>query len=235
MNRVKQVILLAGGRGTRMRELTESLPKPMVPIGGKPVLEHLIDIFNLFGNFEFLICTGYMGDRIKNHFKKNKNVKVVDTGLDTPTGGRLLNISEYLEDNFILTYGDGLANVNIDQLLKFHFEQDNIGTLTSTNPTSKFGLIEFDEKLNVTKFIEKPKLTNSFVNIGFMVFQNQFIDYLKPDTPLETYPLVRLAEDKELRTFLHNGYFEPMDTYREYLNLNSLWEKGEKPWLNYDN
>ena len=234
MNKVKQVVLLAGGRGTRMRELTESLPKPLVPIGGKPVLEHLIEIFSLFGKFEFLICTGYMGNKIEDHFKNKKNVKVIDTGLDTPTGGRLLNVAEHLEDNFIVTYGDGLANVDINKLIKFHFEHNDIGTLTSTNPTSKFGLIEFDENHSVTKFVEKPKLINDFVNIGFMVFQNKFIDYLKIDSPLEGYPLVSLSKDKQLRTFIHNGYFEPMDTYREYLNLNSLWEKGETPWLKYE-
>ena len=234
MNKVKQVVLLAGGRGTRMRELTESLPKPMVEIGGKPVLDHLIDIFSLFGDFEFLICTGYKGSKIENHFKNNKNVKVIDTGLDTPTGGRLLNIAEYLDDNFIVTYGDGLANVEIDKLVQFHFDHNDIGTLTSTNPTSKFGLIEFDDNQSVTRFIEKPKLINDFVNIGFMVFQNKFIDYLKQDEPLEGHPLVSLSQDKQLRTFIHKGYFEPMDTYREYLNLNSLWEKGEIPWLKYE-
>ena len=234
MNKLKQVVLLAGGRGTRMRELTESLPKPMVPIGGKPVLEHLIEIFSLFGDFEFLICSGYMGNLIESHFKNRKNVKVVDTGLDTPTGGRLLNISEQLEDNFIVTYGDGLANVRIDELINFHFEHNEIGTLTSTNPTSKFGLIEFDSNFKVTKFVEKPKLTNNIVNIGFMVFQNKFIEYLNNDTPLERYPLVQLSKDKQLRTYLHHGYFEPMDTYREYLNLNSMWEKGETPWLQYE-
>tara|TARA_X000001036_G_C20677964_1_gene804866 strand:+ start:2001 stop:2705 length:705 start_codon:yes stop_codon:yes gene_type:complete len=234
MNKVKQVVLLAGGRGTRMRELTESLPKPMVPIGGKPVLEHLINIFSLFGEFDFLICTGYLGNKIENHFKNHSNVKVVETGLDTPTAGRLLNISEYLEDNFIVTYGDGLANVKIDKLIKFHLDHNNIGTLTCTNPTSKFGLVEFDQNQSVTKFIEKPKLKNNFVNIGFMVFQNQFIEYLKSDSALEGYPLVSLTKDHQLRTYIHEGYFEPMDTYREYLNLNSLWEKGETPWLRYE-
>ena len=234
MDNVKQVVLLAGGRGTRMRELTESLPKPMVPIGGKPVLDHLIDIFSFFGEFEFVICTGYMGNKIEDYFKNKKNVKVIDTGMDTPTGGRLLNIADYLEDNFIVTYGDGLANVEIDKLIKFHFQHNDIGTLTSTNPTSKFGLIEFDDNQSVTKFIEKPILVDNFVNIGFMGFQNKFIDYLKPDSPLEQYPLESLSKDKQLRTFIHNGYFEPMDTYREYLNLNNLWEKGEAPWLKYE-
>jgi glucose-1-phosphate cytidylyltransferase len=234
MDKVKQVVLLAGGRGTRMRELTESLPKPMVPIGGKPVLDHLIEIFSLFGEFEFLICTGYLGSKIKGHFKNKKNIKVIDTGIDTPTGGRLLNIAEYLDDNFIVTYGDGLANIEIDKLIKFHFEHDKIGTLTSTNPTSKFGLVEFDNNQSVTKFIEKPKLVNNYVNIGFMVFNSKIIEYLKPDTPLEKYPLVNLTKDQQLKAFIHDGFFEPMDTYREYLNLNSLWEKGETPWLRYE-
>ena len=233
MNKVKQVILLAGGRGTRMRELTESLPKPMVPIGKKPVLHHLIDIFSLFGDFEFIVCSGY-DRKDRKYFKTFKNVKVIDTGLDTPTAGRILNISEYLDENFIITYGDGLANVRIDELIEFHFNHENIGTLTSTNPTSKFGLIEFDKEFRVKRFIEKPKLTNDFVNIGFMVFNRKFQEYLKPNAALEEYPLSKLSQDNQLRTFVHHHYFEPMDTYREYLNLNDLYQKGKTPWLDYE-
>ncbi len=234
MSKINQVILLAGGKGTRMRELTESLPKPMVPIGDKPVLHHLIDIFTKFGEFEFIVCSGYMTEKIENYFQNFKNVKVIDTGLDTPTAGRILHISEHLDENFIITYGDGLANVRIDELIKFHFSHENIGTLTSTNPTSKFGLVEFDKEFKVTQFIEKPKLTNDFVNIGFMVFNKKFEKYLKPDAALEEYSLIKLCEDSELRTFIHNYYFEPMDTYREYLNLNNLYESGKTPWLEYE-
>ena len=231
---ISQIVLLAGGKGTRMREMTENLPKPMVPIGGKPVLDHLIEIFSLFGNFEFIICTGYLGDSIKSYFSNRKNVKVVDTGMDTPTGGRLYNVADHLSDNFIVTYGDGLANVNIKNLMDFHLNHENTGTITVSNPTSRFGLVKFDNDALVTDFIEKPKLTKDYVNIGFMVFNKHFINYLKEDSILETEPLVNLSNNRELRAFIHNGYFEPMDTYREYIHLNELWETGKIPWLNYE-
>ena len=234
MKMISQIVLLSGGKGTRMREMTENLPKPMVPIGGKPVLDHLIEIFSLFGNFEFIICTGYLGDSIKSYFSNRENVKVIDTGMETPTGGRLYNVADHLNDNFIVTYGDGLANVNIKNLMDFHLNHENTGTITVSNPTSRFGLVKFDNDALVTDFIEKPKLTKDYVNIGFMVFNKNFINYLKEDSILETEPLVNLSNDRELRAFIHNGYFEPMDTYREYIHLNELWESGKIPWLNYE-
>tara|TARA_X000000368_G_scaffold149654_1_gene118107 strand:- start:2479 stop:3183 length:705 start_codon:yes stop_codon:yes gene_type:complete len=234
MKKISQVVLLAGGKGTRMREMTENLPKPMVQIGGKPVLEHLINIFSLFGDFEFIICSGYLGDEISSYFSNRKNIKVIDTGLETPTGGRLYNVSDYLNNDFIVTYGDGLANVNIESLIDFHLQHENIGTITVSNPTSRFGLVKFDDNSVVEDFIEKPKLTKDYVNIGFMVFNKRFINYLNKDSTLETEPLVSLSQEKELRAFIHNGYFEPMDTYREYIELNKLWESGETPWLNYE-
>ena len=234
MKKISQVVLLAGGKGTRMREMTENLPKPMVQIGGKPVLEHLINIFSLFGDFEFIICSGYLGDEISSYFSNRKNIKVIDTGLETPTGGRLYNVSDYLNNDFIVTYGDGLANVNIESLIDFHLQHENIGTITVSNPTSRFGLVKFDDNSVVENFIEKPKLTKDYVNIGFMVFNKRFINYLNKDSTLETEPLVSLSQEKELRAFIHNGYFEPMDTYREYIELNKLWESGKTPWLNYE-
>ena len=234
MKKISQVVLLAGGKGTRMREMTENLPKPMVQIGGKPVLEHLINIFSLFGDFEFIICSGYLGDEISSYFSNRKNIKVIDTGLETPTGGRLYNVSDYLNNDFIVTYGDGLANVNIESLIDFHLQHENIGTITVSNPTSRFGLVKFDDNSVVENFIEKPKLTKDYVNIGFMIFNKRFINYLNKDSTLETEPLVSLSQEKELRAFIHNGYFEPMDTYREYIELNKLWESGETPWLNYE-
>ena len=178
MKKISQVVLLAGGKGTRMREMTENLPKPMVQIGGKPVLEHLINIFSLFGDFEFIICSGYLGDEISSYFSNRKNIKVIDTGLETPTGGRLYNVSDYLNNDFIVTYGDGLANVNIESLIDFHLQHENIGTITVSNPTSRFGLVKFDDNSVVEDFIEKPKLTKDYVNIGFMVFNKRFINYL---------------------------------------------------------
>ena len=229
---IKQVIILSGGKGTRMRELTETIPKPMVSIGDKPVLEHLINIFNHFYDFEFIICSGYKSEIIEKYFSSWDNVKIINTGDETNTGGRIYKIQDELQDQFLLTYGDGLANVNINELIEFHLNDNCLGTITVTNPRSRFGLVEFDSNNVVEKFIEKPKLTG-FINIGFMVFEKEFIKYLNEDSVLESDPLIRLSQDKKLKAFKHSGYFEPMDTYREYLNLNKLWENGEKPWMKF--
>lgn len=229
---VNQVVLFAGGKGTRMRELTETIPKPMVEVGKIPVLHHLVNIFEYFSKFNFLIATGYKGEIIENYFQSFKNVKTINTGEETNTGGRLLKLKDLLEDKFIVTYGDGLANVNVKRLIDFHNSNNKIGTVTVTNPISRFGLVEFDKNNIVNKFIEKPKL-DGFVNIGFMVFEKQVINYLEDDVPLETTPLINLSKDSELCAFTHDGYFEPMDTYREYLRLNELWDTGSPPWLEF--
>lgn len=214
-----------------MRVLTESLPKPMVTIGSEPVLQHLINIFNFYSSFEFIICSGYKSEIIEKHFDGVKNVKVIFTGEETNTGGRLYKIRDLLEPNFLFTYGDGLANVNIKKLINFHFLQDSIGTLTVTNPTSRFGLVEFDKNNFVNNFIEKPKL-EGFVNIGFMIFNNKILEYLDENAVIEEEPLSALSIDGQLKAFIHDGYFEPMDTYREYVKMNALWEKGSAPWTN---
>ncbi len=231
---VKQVVLLAGGKGTRMRELTETIPKPMVDIGGMPVLEHLIKIFQNFSEFEFLLSTGYKTEIIEEYFKNHENVKVINTGLETNTGGRVYKLSEYLNEEFIVTYGDGLANVNISNLINFHNNHGNLATITVTNPQSRFGLVEFSDSSLVTNFIEKPKL-DGYINIGFFVFKKEVLNYLNDSSALETNPLINLSKDKKLYAYKHNGYFEPMDTYREYLQLNEYWKSGNPPWLNFSN
>ena len=231
---VKQVVLLAGGKGTRMRELTETIPKPMVDIGGMPVLEHLINIFKSFDEFEFLISTGYKTEIIEDYFYNHENVKVINTGPDTNTGGRVFNLAEYLNDEFIVTYGDGLANVNISNVIKFHNSHKSLATITVTNPRSRFGLVEFNEDSQVTNFIEKPTL-DGFINIGFFVFKKNILNYLDEASILETLPLVNLSKDQKLFAYKHEGYFEPMDTYREYLKLNEYWKSGNPPWLNFAN
>ena len=231
---VKQVVLLAGGKGTRMRELTETIPKPMVDIGGMPVLEHLIKIFQNFSEFEFLLSTGYKTEIIEEYFKNHENVKVINTGLETNTGGRVYKLSEYLNEEFIVTYGDGLANVNISNLINFHNNHGNLATITVTNPQSRFGLVEFSDSSLVTNFIEKPKL-DGYINIGFFVFKKEVLNYLNDSSVLETNPLINLSKDKKLYAYKHNGYFEPMDTYREYLQLNEYWKSGNPPWLNFSN
>jgi glucose-1-phosphate cytidylyltransferase len=230
MTNFKQVVILAGGKGTRMREMTEDLPKPMVTIGGMPVLDHLIGIFRRFGKFKFIVCVGYLGEKIESHYKGNDNVEVVFTGEETETGGRLFKVRDLLDDNFLFTYGDGLANVDISKLISEHQKHDKTGTITVTNPVSRFGLIEFDRQMKVQKFIEKPKL-EGFVNIGFMAFNKNIFNYIDDDSILESSPLINLSKDSELFVNIHEGFFEPMDTYREYLNLNKLWSNGNPPWL----
>jgi len=230
---LKQVVILAGGKGTRMREMTTDLPKPMVSIGDKPVIDHLIEIFEYFGNFEFVIPTGYLGNIIEEHFKNKKNVRVVETGLDTNTGGRIKKIEDILEERFLVTYGDGLANVNINKLIDFHKKNNSIGTMTVTNPVSRFGLVNFNKESRVESFIEKPKL-DGFVNIGFMIFEKNFLKYLNYESTLESKPLAELSKEGELYAFKHFGFFEPMDTYREYLNMNKLYNSGNMPWKNFN-
>ena len=229
---VNQVILLAGGKGTRMRELTETIPKPMVEIGDMPVLSHLMNIFNNFQEFSFLIATGYKSKLIQQYYESRDLVNTIDTGEETNTGGRVFKLKDSLEDKFIVTYGDGLANVNISELINFHDSHNKIATITVTNPISRFGLVEFEQNKLVTKFIEKPKL-DGYINIGFMVFDKSVLNYLDSNSVLETDPLMNLAKDSELMAFTHNGYFEPMDTYREYLQLNEYWESGNPPWMNF--
>ncbi len=231
---VNQVILLAGGKGTRMRELTETIPKPMVEIGDMPVLSHLMNIFNNFQQFSFLIATGYKSKLIQEYYESSDLVNTIDTGEETNTGGRVFKLKDSLEDKFIVTYGDGLANVNISELINFHDSHNKIATITVTNPVSRFGLVEFEQNKLVTKFIEKPKL-DGYINIGFMVFDKSVLNYLDSNSVLETDPLMNLAKDSELMAFTHNGYFEPMDTYREYLQLNEYWESGNPPWMNFKN
>lgn len=229
MKYINQVVILAGGKGTRMREMTEDLPKPMVRVGGIPVIEHLINIFEKHGKFKFIICTGYLENLIFDYFSNWDNVKVLSTGDETNTGGRLYKARDLLDDNFLITYGDGLANVDITKLTKFHISHKKIGTITVTNPISRFGLVKFNNEFEVTNFVEKPKL-EGFVNMGFMVFKKQFINYLDSNSTLETDPLTQLTINNELNAFVHKGYFEPMDTYREFLNMNKLWDEGNAPW-----
>ena len=192
---VKQVVLLAGGKGTRMREMTETVPKPMVKIGGIPVLQHLMNIFNFYGEFEYIVSSGYKSEIIEEHFKDVDNVKIINTGKETLTGGRVFKLSKFLDDEFIVTYGDGLANVNISNLISFHKNHKNLGTITVANPISRFGLVEFDEEQIVSKFIEKPKLENVNINIGFFVFNKKILDYLDEECTLETDPLINLSKE----------------------------------------
>ncbi len=228
---IKTVVILAGGKGTRMREETEFIPKPMVKIGGMPVLEHIINYFSKFKNFEFIICTGYKEEVIQNYFTEDKyqNVKILPTGLDTNTGGRIAKVKKYIQGDFIMTYGDGLADVNINKLLEFHQKHKKTATITVNKPVSRFGLVEFEKNGEVINFIEKPTL-DSFVNIGYMVFTKQIFQYISEDIVFENKPLKSLAKNKEIYAYQHHGFFRPMDTYREYLELNTMWNNDKAPW-----
>ncbi len=248
-----KVVILAGGLGTRMREETEFRPKPMVEIGGKPVLWHIMKNFSQHGLCEFIVCTGYKGELIEEYFSEERwtqkskelskqypnhgipetqwSVTVVDTGLDTPTGARLGAIEQYVGKNrFICTYGDGLAPVDISNLLKTHDTFGAAATVTLARPTSRFGIAELEASGLVRTFREKPIL-NELVSIGFFVFEEKIFSLVNAKAVLEEEPLNYLARRKNLASFIHEGFWQPIDTYRELLKMQSLWEEGPPPWF----
>jgi glucose-1-phosphate cytidylyltransferase len=254
-----KVVVLCGGLGTRLREETEFRPKPMVEIGGRPILWHIMKMYAHYGLREFILCLGYRGNMIKDYFlnyeamnsdfkiclgrkshvefmgahhEQNFSVTLADTGLETMTGGRLQRVERYLGDDetFLLTYGDGLCDVNIDCLLDFHRKHGRLATVTSVPSVSRFGVLEADDQGQVMRFREKPK-ANGIINAGFFVFNRGVFEYLDgPQCVLERDPLERLARDGELMAYRHEGFFYAMDTYREYQHLNELWASGQTPW-----
>jgi glucose-1-phosphate cytidylyltransferase len=257
MNNKLPVVLLAGGLGTRMREETEYKPKPMIEVGGQPVLWHIMKNLSVFQLDEFIVCAGYKGEHIKNFFLnysamrndftlrladrsnielhgsdpvEDWSVTVADTGPFTMTGGRVNRIRKYIKGRrFLVTYGDGLANVDIDQLLEFHISHGRIATVTTVRPLSRFGVMDIEHDGKVNKFKEKPQV-DDWVNIGFFIFEPEIFNYLNDDCILEKSPLEQLAKIGELYAYRHEGFWEPMDTYREYQLLNDLWRCGEAPW-----
>ena len=252
-----KVVILCGGLGTRLREETEYRPKPMVEIGGRPVLWHLMKLFAHHGMTEFVLCAGYRGQMIKDYFlnyeARNSDltvtlgdhesvrfhgthletgweVTVADTGETTQTGGRVKRVERYLDgDTFIVTYGDGLADVDISALLAHHHAHGKLATLTTTRPLSRFGIVDLDDQQVVQRFREKPQ-ADDWVSSGFFVFQREVLDGLDPDCVLERAPLERLAAANELVAYRHDGFWQPMDTYREFLMLNEMWDSGTAPW-----
>jgi len=252
-----KVILLAGGLGTRMREETEFRPKPMIPIGGKPVLWHIMKIYAQYQHTQFVVCTGYRGESIRQYFhdfeamnsdftvrigsaeaptrygkleESGWEVTVADTGPATMTGGRIYRVRDYVgKDTFLCTYGDGLANINITELLHFHKSHGKIATLTAVRPISRFGVLDLSSKGLVESFQEKPQ-AEGWINAGYFVFEPKIFDYLEPNSILEREPMANLAKDGQLVAFKHEGFFQPMDTYREMSMLNELWDEGKAPW-----
>jgi glucose-1-phosphate cytidylyltransferase len=235
-----QVIILAGGLGTRLAEETDLIPKPMVQIGSLPIIRHILNHFSAYGYYEFIIAAGYKASVISHYFStvslpQNWKVSVIDTGLETSTGGRLLKLKEFLGERFMVTYGDGLSNVNLNDLLNFHLNSGKLGTVTAVRPPARFGTLEILNGL-VTKFSEKDPQDVGWINGGFFVFEKLFLDYIQDvDTVLEQEPLRLLASNSQLAGFEHNDWWHPMDTLRDKRELENLWNAGSPPWKVSDN
>lgn len=252
-----KTVILCGGMGSRLSEETTLKPKPMVTIGGKPILWHIMNIYSTHGFNDFVLALGYKGEVIKEYFinyaamssdfnvdlatgeirygrsqRPNWKVRLVDTGDNSMTGGRLLRLKEDLagEKSFMLTYGDGVSNINIRQLLQFHLEHGKTATVTAVRPVARFGGIHIKDN-QVDHFIEKPQGGEGWINGGFFVFNQKIFDYLEDDqTILERAPLESATQDKQLMAFKHEGYWQCMDTIRDKQLLEELWSQGEAPW-----
>jgi glucose-1-phosphate cytidylyltransferase len=254
-----KVVIFAGGVGTRISEESQLRPKPMIEIGGKPILWHIMKIYESHGFNDFIICLGYKGYLIKEYFmnyymhnsditidlsinefkihqSKAENFKItlIDTGLDTKTAGRLQKVKEHVgNETFMLTYGDGLSNINLKELLAFHRQHGKTATLISVQPAGKFGSLDIDAKSNVNKFIEKPKGDGFWINGGFFILNPNVFDYLKgncEDVMWEDAPLEQLALDGELYAHKHNGFWKCMDALRDKIELEELWNSGNAKW-----
>jgi len=253
-----KVVILAGGGGTRISEETDLRPKPMVEIGGKPILWHIMKIYSHYGFNDFVICLGYKGYQIKEYFAhyflhqcdvtfdfRNNNqlsvhnqnaepwkVTLVETGLNTMTGGRIKRVAPYVgNETFMLTYGDGVSDVSLEHLLAFHLAHGKYATVTSVQPSGKFGALDLDDKNQVTSFLEKPKGDGAWINGGFFVLQPEIFNYLEGDATIwEREPLECLAKEEQLMAFKHEGFWKPMDTLRDKIELENLWNNTVAPW-----
>ena len=230
-----KAVILAGGYGTRISEESHLRPKPMIEIGGKPILWHIMKIYASHGINDFVVCCGYKAEIIEEYFEsfdsEKWNVQLVDTGLDTMTGGRIKRIEQYLDDTFCLTYGDGVSDVDISKLIAFHKSKNTVATLTAIHPPERFGVLNISDDF-VTEFHEKHSGESSWVNGGFFVFEPTILDYLHGGDPtiLERKPLETLAQEKKLSAFKHNGFWYPMDTLRDKKYLEELWKSNSAPW-----
>lgn len=252
-------MILCGGAGTRLREETEYRPKPMVEVGGRPILWHIMKLYAHYGFSDFIMCLGYRANVIKEYFlnydamnndftmtlgaaasvqfpnkKVEQDFKVTlsDTGVETMTGARVKRASVYVDsDYFMVTYGDGLCDVNLKDLVEFHLSHGKLATITSVRPLSRFGVLELTDTGKVTSFAEKPASVG-WINAGFMVFHRDALRYFDtaPNCVMEHEPLEKLSRDGQLMAYRHHGFFFAMDTYREYRELNSLWDNGRAPW-----
>lgn len=254
-----QVVILAGGLGTRLMEETTSRPKPMVEIGGRPIIWHIMKYYEYFGYSDFVICLGYKADFIKDYFiryfynysniivdvsdnsievinppKENFRIKLIDTGLNTNTAGRIKRVLKYIDgEEFMLTYGDGLSNVDINELLLQHRSKNAVVTLTTIKNSGRFGNLRFDENGVIEKFVEKPEGDNMWINGGFFVVNKKIEKYLTgdvDDVQWERGPLVELASDRNLCAYTHYGFWKAMDALRDKIELEDIWNSGNAPW-----
>lgn len=256
-----KVVLLAGGYGTRIHEESHLKPKPMIEIGGMPILWHIMKYYSSYGHNEFIICAGYKQEIIKTWFSNyfintsditfdltegekiiihNQNsekwrVTVVDTGLDTMTGGRIKRVRDYLDDNpFFMTYGDGLADIDLDKLIKRHYELGKLATITAIQPENRYGMLEMDESGNILSFREKSEIDAGWINGGFMVLEPRILDYVEKDSEmLEKEPFDRIVKINQLGFYKHYGFWQCMDTLREKEKLEDLIKKKKAPWIRW--
>jgi len=257
-----KTVILCGGRGTRIRDVSDNIPKPMVPIGESPILLHLMKYYAHWGHRDFVLCLGYLGDAIRDFFlnydvhtqditvalktqkqvlyhAKNDDahwrVTMAETGLDTMTGGRIKRIQKYVagEENFLLTYGDGLGTIDIKRLIAFHQSHGKILTVSGVRPPSRFGELRMNVKGLVTSFNEKPQVSQGRISGGFFVCRKDIFKYLndRADLVFEKEPIERMVRAKQVMVYKHDGFWQPMDTYRDYQYLNSLVEKNQAPWI----
>lgn len=253
-----KVVILAGGFGTRLSEYTKLVPKPMVEIGNKPILWHIMNHYARFGYKEFIIALGYKGEVIKNYFLQyyalnndftmdlsdgqiryinerplDWKVSLVDTGSNSMTGGRILRLKELVgEEDFMVTYGDAVSDVNIGKLVDAYKASGSLAMVTAVHPTARFGELQIDNDLYVREFKEKPQINQGWINGGFFVLSPKVFDYIRDDsTVFEREPLEKLASDGELKTYLHEGFWQCMDTARDRDYLNKLWDEGNAPWI----
>jgi len=255
-----KVVILCGGRGVRFHEETTNRPKPLVEIGGRPILWHIMKIYSYYGYQDFVLCLGYKGDMIKDYFLnyptlssdftvnlggENKTVihnpcpengwkiTMVETGLEAMTGARIKRIEKYIDtDLFMLTYGDAVSDVNIGELIGFHRNHKKIGTVTAVHPLSRFGELRLQKDGTVEEFKEKAVIRNDYINGGFFVFNRKLFDYVEDEDSciFERKPLEKLSKDRQLTAYVHKGYWQCMDTYRDWQMLDEEWIKGKAPW-----
>ena len=231
-----KVVILAGGKGSRISFYTQKIPKPMIRIGNIPLLVHIMNIYQFYGFNDFIVAAGYKSKVIKDYFlrnKKYKNIKVVQTGVNSMTGERILKLKKFLnkEENFLLTYGDGVTNLNINKVLKFHVKHKKIATVTAVRPPVKFGELTIGKNDNVKKFVEKPQLNKGWINGGFFVLNKKIFKYLRGNKLVfEKKPLSNLCKDGELKAYMYNGYWRCMDNLKEKNSLEEIFKKKNTIW-----